>query len=86
MLGRTNISDEESEQVRGVKTDGSMGLLSTFMGTNIQPVLSDVFWELDAGLPQLFREDNFSTAPWILIQTLQFNRGSQKATRVPILR
>lgn len=47
MLGRTNISDEESEQVRGVNTDDSMELLITFMGTNIQPVLSDVFWELD---------------------------------------
>lgn len=47
MLGRTNISDEESEQVRGVKTDGSMELLITFMGTNMKPVLSDVFWELD---------------------------------------
>lgn len=45
MLGRTNISDEESEQVRGVKTDGSMELFITFMGTNIQPVVADVFWE-----------------------------------------
>lgn len=45
MLGRTNISDEESEQVRGVKTDGSMELLITFMGTNIQPDLADVFWD-----------------------------------------
>lgn len=45
MLGRTNISDEESEQVRGVRTDGSMELLITFMGTNTQPVLSDVFWK-----------------------------------------
>lgn len=47
MLGRTNISDEESEQVRGVKIDGSVELLTSFMGKNIQHVISDVLWDLD---------------------------------------
>lgn len=46
MLGRTNISDEESEQVRGVKIDGSVELLIGFMGKNTQHVMLDVLWEL----------------------------------------
>jgi len=43
MLGRTNISDEESEQVRGVQIDGSVELLTSFMGKNRQRVVSDMF-------------------------------------------
>lgn len=43
MLGRTNISDEESEQVRGVKIAGSVALLSSFMGKSIQRAISAVF-------------------------------------------
>lgn len=35
MLGRTNISDEESEQVRGVKISGRVELLVSFMGRKI---------------------------------------------------
>jgi len=35
MLGRTNISDEESEQVRGVKIGGRVELLVSFMGKKI---------------------------------------------------
>lgn len=46
MLGRTNISDEESEQVRDVTIDGSMEFSITSMEKNIQHGISDVFWEL----------------------------------------
>lgn len=35
MLGRTNISDEESEQVRGVKIDASVEVLISLMWTNM---------------------------------------------------
>lgn len=46
MLGRTNISDEESEQVRGVKIDASVELLFSLMRKNRQCVIPDVLWAL----------------------------------------
>lgn len=77
MLGRTNISDEESEQVRALKIDGSVELLISFMGKNIQHVISNVLWNSMFGsLPQLFSEDNVSIAPWFLAQKLQFDSGT----------
>lgn len=88
MLGRTNISDEESEQVRGVKTDGSMELLITFMGTRVQPVLSDVFWELDVevylsclGKITFVQHLGFWLKRYSLIE-----EQPKKAARVPVLR
>lgn len=50
MLGRTNISDEESEQVRGVKIDGRWSCWSVLRGKR-NHTEADVFWELSVKKP-----------------------------------
>lgn len=71
MLGRTNISDEESEQVRGVKIAGSVTLLSSFMGKNRQQDnIGCVRGTQRLALTSAVLRRGCSRAPWFLAQTL----------------